>query len=415
MGGRARSASGLVVGLLLVPGMASAQDGLFSRDTLHGVADLRLSAGDVERGWVDGGFGKTGASDGGEITLPRAAITWTPSLGVALRGHVTVQYQPEASPDLDINEAFLEVRAPPLAFGRVSVKGGLFYPPVSLEHTGAAWTTPDMLSGSAINSWVGEEVLVGGVEATLRTELGEHEVSATAAVFGWNDTSGTLLSFRGWALHGLTAGRNTAWRLPPLSPFMRTRQSPETNPVLELDHRAGYYGRLEWRPPAPVVLSAIYYDNAGNRVAVNDERQWAWETRFVNVGLRWEPDEKTTVLAQAMNGETLMGRRFQGSGPIWVDMGYRAAFVLVRRQVGQDALSLRLDGFETTDRSTLPLDDNNEDGWAATAAWRHRLADHLDLIVEAQHVSSDRPARRLAGDAPDQDETLLQTALRLSF
>lgn len=399
--------------LALAPAAARAQADLFSRQTLHGVADLRLSAGEVERGWADGGQGKTGASDGRAITVPRAAITWTPSLGVALRGHLTVQYQPQASPDLDINEAFLEVRAPPLAVGQVTAKLGVFYPPVSLEHTGTAWTTPDMLSGSAINSWIGEEVLVTGAEATIRREFGGHELSATVAAFGWNDTSGTLLSFRGWALHGLTSGVDTAWRLPPLSPFMRVRQGADTNPVRELDNRAGYYGRLEWRPPAPMTVSAIYYDNEGDRIAVDGERQWAWETRFFNLGVRWEPDEKTTVLAQAMNGETLMGYRFQGR--IWVDVGYRSAYVLVRRRVGEDALSGRLDWFETTDRTLKAIDDNTEDGWAATAAWRHRLTPHLDLIVEGQHVSSARAYRVLAGDAPKQAESLLSTAFRVSF
>lgn len=406
-----RVAFAVLIGLS--PTASRAQTDLFSRETLHGVADVRLGVGEVERGWLDGGAGKTGAAHGADLTVPRAAIVWTPDLGVAVRGHVTVQYQPQASPDLDINEAFLEFRAPPMAAGRLSAKVGVFYPPVSLEHDGTAWTTPDMLSGSAINSWVGEEVLVRGLEATFRTEAGGHELSATGAVFGWNDTSGTLLSFRGWALHGLTTGLKTAWDLPTLSPFMRVRQGPDTYPVRELDHRAGYYGRLEWRPPAPVTVSAIYYDNAGDRIAVDHELQWAWETRFFNLGVRWEPDAQTTVLAQAMNGETLMGYRF--AGHIWVDVGYRAAYVLVRRQMGEDALSVRLDGFETTDRTLQAIDDNTEDGWATTAAWRHRLADHLDLIVEGQHVSSTRAYRALAGDAPKQDETLLQTALRVSF
>jgi hypothetical protein len=369
--------------------------------------------GGAERGWIEGGFGKTGVGDE-DVTIPRAAVTWTPRFGVALQGHVTVQYQPDAAPELDINEAYLAWRAPPSPWGRASVKAGVFYPPVSLEHTGTAWTTPDMLSGSAINSWIGEEVLVGGLEATFRREVGGHEIAATGAVFGWNDTSGTLLSFRGWALHGLTTGFDTSWKLPRLSPFMRTRQAPVTDPVLELDDRAGYYGRLEWRPPAPVSVSAIYYDNAGSRTAV-EAQQWAWETRFFNLGVRWEPDDATTVLAQAMKGETLMGFRFQGTGPIWVDAGYRAAYVLVRRQVGEDALSGRLDWFEVTDRSTRPPDNNAEDGWAATAAWGHRLVDHLDLIVEAQHVRSDRPYRVWAYERPQQSETVLQTAVRVSF
>lgn len=403
----------LAAALAIAPA-ARAQIDLFSKDTLHGVADIRLAAGDTVRGWSEGGSGKTGVADEG-LDVPRAAIVWTPSLGVSLRGHVTLQHQPDADPAFDINEAFVVWRGPPSPLGRVSAKAGLFYPPVSLEHTGVAWTTPDMLSGSAINSWIGEEVLVGGFEATVRREIGDHELSATGAVFGWNDTSGTLLSFRGWALHGLTTGLDTSWRQPVLSPFMRTRQAPVSDPVLELDNRAGYYGRLEWRPPAPVAVSAIYYDNAGDRTSVDTYRQWAWETRFFNLGVRWEPDDKTTVLAQAMKGETLMGFRFQGRGPIWLDVGYRAAYALVRREVGRDVLSARLDWFETSDRAPLPPDDNTEDGWAATLAWKRPLGDHLALIVEGQHVSSDRAYRTYAGERPKADETVVQTALRLSF
>jgi hypothetical protein len=256
-------------------------------------------------------------------------------------------------------------------------------------------------------------VLVRGLEVTWRAPLGDHEVSATGAVFGWNDTSGTLLSFRGWALHGLTSGVNTAWDLPPLSGFMTTRQGPKTDPILELDNRAGYYGKLEWRPPAPVVLSAIYYDNAGNRVAVTPDQQWAWETRFFNLGIQWQPDEQTVVLAQVMNGETLMG--FRRRGQIWVDVGYQAAYVMVRRNRGEDALSLRVDVFETNDRTLRDIDDNTEDGWAATIAWRHRLTKNLDLITEGQHVSSTRAYRVYEGAAPKQHEATLQMVLRASF
>jgi hypothetical protein len=401
--------------LLLAPAVARAQADLFSRETIHGVADLRISAADADHSWLDGGQGKSGVGDGTQAAVPRAAVVWTPSLGFALRGHVTVQYEAKASRKLDINEAYLTLRAPPMAFGRAELKAGIFYPPVSLEHTGTGWTTPDMLSGSAINSWIGEEVLVRGVEGTFRHDFGEHEVSATAAVFGWNDTAGTLLSFRGWALHGLTTGLDTEWKLPTLSPFMRSRQYDGTTPVLELDHRPGYYGRLAWRPPAPISLSVVHYDNGGSRVALDRDLQWAWETRFTDVGLRWEPDGKTRVLAQAMTGETRMGFPFQGTGPIWINVGYKAAYVLVRRQLGADALTARLDGFRTSDRTLQALDDNSEHGWAITAAWRRHLIDHLDVITEAQRIDSVRAYRQYEGRPPQRDEILLQTALRVSF
>jgi len=40
---------------------------------------------------------------------------------------------------------------------------------------------------------------------------------------------------------------------------------------------------------------------------------------------------------------------------------------------------------------------------------------HADLIFEALYVSSDRTARALAGEAAQQDQAVLQSALRLSF
>jgi hypothetical protein len=96
-------------------------------------------------------------------------------------------------------------------------------------------------------------------------------------------------------------------------------------------------------------------------------------------------------------------------------MGYQAAYLLAAKRLGEDTVSGRIDAFRTRDRTFRRVDDNQENGWAATASWRHRLAPHADLIVEAQHVGSKRAARRLAGEDPKQDQTVLQTALRLSF
>jgi hypothetical protein len=352
-----------------------AQAQLFAPETFHGLADLTLAAADGEASWLDGGFGKTavsGARDGSWKLHPRlgqAAVEWRPRLNFAVSGVISARLQPKVDPALDITEAYLKVQSPPEAFGRVSARAGLFYPPVSQEHDGVAWTTPDMLSASAINSWIGEEAKVGGVEATVQHSFGEHEVSATAAVFGWDDTSGTLLSFRGWALHGVGEGPSTEFTLPPLSVFMKTKQSGKTYPTLELDRRAGYYGRLEWRPPAPVRVSLFYYDNLGDKIAVKSQ-QWAWRTKFANLGVEWTPDDRTRVAAQAMSGETWMGYTMPGG--IWLDASFRSAYVLAQRKVGTDTISGRLDAFDVRDHTFRVLDDNSEHGWAITGAWRRR-------------------------------------------
>jgi hypothetical protein len=402
--------AGLIAALLAV-GAAHAQSNLFGADTLHGLADIRLATGDGERGFLAGGFGKTGRTDNG-LSLSDIALEWKPRLGFAASAVVSADYQPQLSPRLDWNEAYLKLKAPPTPLGRIQGRAGLYYPPVSMEHEGVAWSDPDMLSASAINSWIGEEVKVAGVEASLTRTLGDHELTATGGVFGWNDTAGTLLTFRGWALHGVRAGPHTEFALPPMSAFMTPRQDEDTYPFRELDGRPGYYGRLEWRPPAAVVLNATYYDNGGDRTSVKDG-QWSWETRFLNLGARWELTDTVRLQAQAMNGETLMG--FRRRGDRWIDVGFRAAYLMVQKRLGEDMLSGRLDAFEVNDRTLQAIDNNDETGWAAAVDWRHRLSDHAALVTEALYVTSDRPSRAYGGGAPRQDQALVQSALRLSF
>lgn len=393
-------------------GAAHAQSRPSSADSLHGLVQLDAYAGDTERSWLEQGFGKTEVSRGG-LALDQAAIEWRPRFNFAVSGVVTGLYQSRLDHRFDVGEAYLKVKAPPTSLGKASARLGIFYPPISLEHDGVGWTTPNSLSGSALNTWVGEELKVTGAEVSLARTFGDHEVTATGALFGYADTAGTLLTFRGWVLDGERAGLETHFGLPPLSPFAAQFQPPVSIPFRELDHRAGYYLRLEWRPPAPVVAHALYFDNGGDLRSVDSEGQWAWRTRFAEAGLTWQATEDTKIMAQAMSGSTEMGYRMPDA--LWFDAGFRAAYVTLERRIGEDAVTARIDAFSVSDRSFVGLDDNNEDGWAATAAWRHRLAPHADLLFEGKYIDSRRPSRALAGEASDQGEALLQTALRLSF
>ena len=77
-------------------------------------------------------------------------------------------------------------------------------------------TSRDSITPSAINSWIGEEVRPVAVEGTVAATLGEHKLRATAAIIAANDTAGTLLTFRGWALHDRTTLAFHRQPLPPL-------------------------------------------------------------------------------------------------------------------------------------------------------------------------------------------------------
>jgi hypothetical protein len=220
-----------------------------------------------------------------------------------------------------------------------------------------------------------------------------------------------LLSYRGWALHDVRVATNTDFPLPPLSPATAPYQAPLTSPFYEVDDRAGFYGRVDWRPPLPVAFDAFYYDNRGDRES-SYEMQTSWRTRFWNVGALAALGERTTARSQVMWGNTLVGPDTPSGIP--VDVDFTAAYLLVSRQAGPGTLSVRGDWFETRDNSFVASNNNNEHGWSATVAYKAPLHNHADLLVELIHVSSKRPGRALYGGIPaNQDQTMLQTSLRL--
>jgi hypothetical protein len=410
-------AQSFALGLILVvslatAGVARAEADLFSRETVSGVIDLRAANAGGERSWTDGGFGKLRFGETTTAQIAGADLVWKPRFSWAWSAMVDVQAQAGQRRPLDLGEAFVSFKPTPKGPTRFSARAGLYYPSISLEHGGGAWLVSDTITPSAINSWVGEELKVVGLEATLAHRFSaDFEVSASAAVFGYDDTAGTLLALRGWALHDLKSSSQGRFGLPPLSPFMAALQPRFTSSLNELDSRAGWYGQATWRQ-GPVALSAFYEDNRGDRIAVNSDLEWSWQTRFwaFSADVDLTPDWR--LRAQALTGTSRMG---YATPQIWIDVDYQAAYAMLTRGWTADALSARLDAFAVGDRSWKLADPNQEHGWALTGAWRHTLNDHADLLVEALYVDSDRPARALAGLSPQQGQLQLQSALRLKF
>jgi hypothetical protein len=397
---------------LMVASSARAEADLFSRGTVSGIMDLRLGAADGETAWIDGGLGKARFGGGGKLALGEASIVWNPHLSSHLGAVIVAQSQQGQDRIFDAGEAYLTWRGDVAGSVRLGGRAGLMYPPISLEHDGLEWSVPDTITPSAINSWVAEETKVVAVEATARGVIGGQSLTATVGVFTHGDTAGTLLAFRGWALHDLKSSASGDFPLPPLSPFMVRRQAPFTTSVRELDGRAGVYGRVEWRASSKLALDLFAYDNDGDRTSV-DNREWSWETRFFNLGARFDPDDRTHLRAQALQGETLMG--YSNARGVWIDVGFQAAYLSVTRDLGPGALTARLDQFSTSDRTNKAVDNNAEHGWAALAAYRWDVRPDLHLVFEAMRIDSDRPERVRLGETPRQTQTVVQTALRYLF
>ena len=392
---------------------------ILSADTLTLLVDGRFVLADGGKSFVDGGLGKTrfdGNRNGdlvGKLIPVEADLIWSPRFTSTLSGNVSAAWQRDQENPVDLIEAFVTWLPERGRIG-VSAKAGLYWPEISLEHaTGGAWSTVNTITPSAINSWVGEETKVVGGEVSLYASAGQHDFNATVGVFGLNDTSGTLLSFRGWALHDIKATAFGHFELPPLNPFIRLLQENRTRSTIDLDNRPGFYGRLEWRPPWPFSINVFYYDNRGNPEAFNPTNQWGWRTRFLNVGLSADLGAGTRLLAQGMVGTTQMG--FKENGVPWVDTYYRSAYVLLTHDFGKFALTGRAEAFGTHERESEMSPENGEDGAAFTLAARAPITNRLTGFVEALHVRSSRGTRVDIGLPAFEAQTVAQAALRFRW
>ena len=415
---RAFMAALLIAGAAAWPAHARAQSDLIGAEAFDLGVDLRASVAGGETGWLDGGFGKLReGGDSGE-TRARAGIAsadmaWKPQIGWNFSGLISFSWQPDLPGDeVGLSEAYVKYRSGP-GTTRASARAGVFWPPISQEHSGSNWQVADSITPSAANSWVGEEVKVLGLEGTVETSFGDHEVSLTGALFLHDDMAGTLLTYRGWALHDVRATTTSDLPLPPLSPDSAPYQAPLTTPFLEVDDRVGFYARAEWRPPLPVAFNAFYYDNRGDRVS-SYAMQTSWRTRFWNLGAVAALGDRTEARSQVMWGNTLVGPDTPYGIP--EDVDFTTVYLLVSREIGPGKLSARGDWFETSDNSFVATDNSNEHGWAAMLAYKTPIKDYADLVFEVMHVSSERPGRALYGGiAADQAQTILQSSIRFGL
>src|SRR3954471_10583319 len=311
-GSAARVACALAA-LCAAPAAAQSDLKLFTPETLELTGDIRAVAVDGEKSWLRGGFGKLRSSGDGDDfrvqpQLRNVDLIWQPQFAWSLSATVVGSLQGGERTEAGLSQAYLNfrpMRSDKLAF---SARAGLMWPPLSLEHEGADWHVRDSITPSAINSWIGEEVRPVALEGTLAASFGEHKLRATAAVMAANDTSATLLTFRGWALHDRTTLAFRRQPLPPLDAEIAEYQAPFTHPLLDIAHgfahRPGYYLKIAWQPPVPVRIELFRYDNRANPESVNADLEWGWRTQFDNIGLIADLGSGTEIKAQAMQGHS---------------------------------------------------------------------------------------------------------------
>lgn len=386
-----------------------------SPDTVTASADVRLGGADGERSWTRGGYGKLRYGDELGPRLGNADLVWQPKFGWSVSATVTASAVGGPQSEIGITEGFVTVRPGRVGSARVWGRIGFVWAPVSLEHAGADWHVADTITPSAINSWIGEEVRPLATELNGELPLGTGRIVATVALFTANDTAGTLLAVRGWALHDRKTMLGHAQPLPPLGEDFGYVQPRFTHPTIYLGQgfarRPGYYLKLAWAPAAPFRIEAFHYANRADPEDVNAQLEWGWNTRFDQIAGEIRLTPATTFKVQALSGLSRMGYA-DASGRRWVDSRFRSAFGLWTQHFAHGGLALRGEAFATTQRGTLLEAENGEHGWAATLAAHRDITPALSAWIEALHVTSRREALSAAGLDPKQEQNQLQFVLR---
>ncbi len=363
---------------------------------ISGVADVDFSYVDGGISYLDGGYGKFGADKHGTLALSQVSLLFKAGYR-SLEAVVTTHgYFNDVKDAAGLSEAYLQYKSLPTQKGyRFKTRLGWMYPRVSMTNSQTGWTSPYTKSYSMINSWVGEELRHRGVEFSV-TRLGKYtkspvDVELSATVFDGNDPAGAVLSWHGWNMTDRVSLRDERLTLPEIPPGF----VPDSSDVfLELDNRVGYHlvSSVGYGHHARILLG--HYDNRGDPRVVNDDVQWAWETKFTHMGAIWNFPGKTKVIVQWLEGSTLM-QNTSGTFDL-VNNDYASGFLLVSKKFGNYRPSIRAEYFKVEDFDTVASDNNEEDGIAFTANITWRPVRHLNLYAEYNWVDSDRPSRLLA-------------------
>lgn len=387
---------------------------------VKGLIDARFAITSETKSWEEGGLGKVrwGSDTGvGVVARPEGAIVLQPHFGFDWSGFVQLQASSQQRPAVDVVEAYLAYKTPPASQLGFSAKAGVFFPPISMENTGLAWTSPYTISSSAINTWVGEELRTIGGEGTFSWRPNEGaDMGLTGAFFKFNDPTGTLLAWRGWTISDREVGLFDRVPLPRVR-IIRPgatldEQAGSEEPFHEIDERIGYYAAAHVSLEDYGRLEALRYDNRADDRDLEYE-QWAWWTRFWSAGYASPEWLSFTFLAQYMTGTTtVITLPPPRTAIVYTD--FWSAYALVSKDWGRHRLSLRLEKFGTDDGDTFP-DNNNEHGTGVTAAYVFRPSERQRVTFEVLHVDSHRPERVYLGFPAKAHETVVQASYRIFF
>ena len=316
---------------------------------------------------------------------------------------------------LNFSQLYLKYRPLIASSIKPEIKVGAFYPAISAENTNFGWLSPHFLTNSAINSWIGEELRTGGIEISLR-QSGRQVRSnwswkVLGSLFKGNDTTGTLLAWRGFALHDRQSLYNDRVNFLPIPGVVnedRLGAPAWTEPFREIDNRFGYYFGAHMAYKRSAELRYYYYDNNADANIVDPDRIYAWHTRFHSVTIRYMYSPKLTIFSQLLTGNTLMGERI-------VDNDFKSGFVAAAYRIAAYTLAARADWYQVNDNDDYALDPNGSTGRAFTISAGHKISQNFSITAEWQVNSGTQQNLRFFQENERFTEHLFQLALTITY
>jgi hypothetical protein len=331
--------------------------------------------------WLERGQGRFDANGNEGSALALLGADWTPNEHFDV--HVTGLARHEPSTfggrRAGLTEAYLDV-----AGGGFQLRAGQFFLPTSRENKGPLWTSPYTLTWSALNTWIGEEVRPIGADLQWKSEF-YWTVGATA--FRGNDTSGTLLAWRGWAMSSRLTVYGEPLPLPPLQDFVGL-QKDVTHPFThDLDGRTGFAERVRFTLPERANIQLTHYDNRGDKLLYGGfPGEYSWATKYSQVSGEIGSTAPTTAAAEWMWGNTAMGLPQFAH----VNTDFQAWYALVTHKFGRNRVTGRIEQFSVTDRAHASRDVYDDHGRSWTAAWLYDVTPKVRAGVELVQITGRR-------------------------
>jgi len=412
-----------LVALLALSPLLGAAPGYSAELHVDGLATARGLWAEGQPPWIEGGFGRLteGGEAPGDATYAfrgqlQVGLDWKPWELWTLHAHGVARYEPSEAGGQrgGLVEAFLQFRPELSTTTALRLRAGTFFPPTSRENTGRLWQSPYTVTLSALNTWLGEEMRLTGLDTTVlvKSTRGD-ELQLAATGFVANDTLGALVAWRGWTFGDRLTSVGEVLPLPPLRSFAPggafAEQREGTQPFDELDGRLGWQARARWSRPEVALVQAAWTDNGGDRRL--HRGQYAWNTRFWQAGFELQFGKAVTVVAEGAIGDTGMGPATPG-GPR-VDARFAVGYALASWHAGRWRLTARYDRFRNDDRDgTAEPDQESGEAWTAAAFWSP--VPKLRLGAELVSVRADRAAAAFSGGSADTDARRALLEIRFS-